>query len=188
MHMKRTIDGKIILTDKELRIIIQDALLSYISDNTSNGNSGRIEGNIPDVSDLISNVSYANDAFVQDNISEMNEGRCLNEMAQVNKNERGLNKKASFDANLYRVYVIEEGAFAKFPHFHIEMPSEGWDIRMNMDGSYHSMKRRGGANRQKDEDFKDIERIAKVWVKQPNTLYPQMTNGQAAQFLWDSMN
>lgn len=72
--MKRTIDGKIILTDKELRIIIQDALLSYISDNTSNGNSGRIEGNIPDVSDLISNVSYANDAFVQDNISEMNEG------------------------------------------------------------------------------------------------------------------
>lgn len=74
MHMKRTIDGEIILTDKELRIIIQDALLSYISDNASNGNSGRIEGNIPDVSDLISNVSYANDAFVQDNISEINEG------------------------------------------------------------------------------------------------------------------
>ena len=122
------------------------------------------------------------------NSTEYNQMRCLNEMAQVNKNERGLNKKASFDANLYRVYVIGEGAFAKFPHFHIEMPSEGWDIRMNMDGSYHSMKRRGGANRQKDEDFKDIERIAKVWVKQPNTLYPQMTNGQAAQFLWNSMN
>ena len=69
--MKRTKDGKIILTDKESRTIIQDALLSYISDNTINGNSGRIEGNIPDVSDLISNVSYANDAFVQDNISKM---------------------------------------------------------------------------------------------------------------------
>ena len=65
--MKRTIDGKIILTDKELRIIIQDALLSYISDKTSNGNSGRIEGDVPDVSDLISNVNYANDSFVQDN-------------------------------------------------------------------------------------------------------------------------
>lgn len=72
--MKRTIDRKIKLTDKELRKIIQDALLSYISDNTSNGNSGRIEGNIPDVSDLISKLNYANDAFVQDNISEINEG------------------------------------------------------------------------------------------------------------------
>lgn len=72
--MKRTIDRKIKLTDKELRIIIQDALLSYISDNNSNGNSGRIEGNIPDVSDLISKMNYANDAFVQDNISEINEG------------------------------------------------------------------------------------------------------------------
>lgn len=72
--MKRTIDRKIKLTDKELRKIIQDALLSYISDNTSNGNSGRIEGNIPDVSDLILKMNYANDAFVQDNISEINEG------------------------------------------------------------------------------------------------------------------
>lgn len=71
--MKRTIDRKIKLTDKELRKIIQDALLSYISDNTSNGNSGRIEGNIPDVSDLLSKMNYANDAFVQDNISEINE-------------------------------------------------------------------------------------------------------------------
>ena len=67
--MKRTIDRKIKLTDKELRKIIQDALLSYISDNTSNGNSGRIEGNIPDVSDLLSKMNYANDAFVQDNLA-----------------------------------------------------------------------------------------------------------------------
>ena len=34
------------------------------------------------------------------NSTEYNQMRCLNEMAQVNKNERGLNKKASFDANL----------------------------------------------------------------------------------------
>ena len=79
MHMKRTIDGKIILTDKELRIIIQDALLSYISDNTSNGNSGRIEGNIPDVSDLISKMNYANDAFVQDNITKTNKVMIITE-------------------------------------------------------------------------------------------------------------
>jgi len=119
--------------------------------------------------------------------SEYNQMKCLNEMAQVNKNEKGLNNKVNFDANIYRVYVIGEGAFKKFPHFHIEKPSEGWDIRMNMDGTFNTIKRRS-SNRQKDEDFMDIERIAVEWVKQPNVTNPKMTNGEAAQFLWDSMN
>ena len=82
--MKKTIDRKIKLTDKELRKIIQDSLLSYISDNTSNGNSGRIEGNIPDVSDLISKMNYANDAFVQNNITKTNKVMILTEDMKKN--------------------------------------------------------------------------------------------------------
>ena len=65
----------------EERLAKGDAMFEEVINNLGrkqekrcHGNSGRIEGNIPDVSDLISNVSYANDAFVQDNISEMNEG------------------------------------------------------------------------------------------------------------------
>lgn len=125
---------------------------------------------------------------MQQIVSEMtyNQKMSLNEMAQVNKREQG-NNKFGFDSNVYYVYVRGEGGYKKSPHFHIMHRGEGWDIRMNMDGSFNSIKTKSD-KRQKDEDFADVEKIAKVWVKQPNTLYPQMTNGQAAQFLWDSMN
>ena len=141
------------------------------------------------VRESISHVLHEEATLGQSSINSIkyNQMRCLNEMDQVNKNERGLDKKANFDSNLYRVYVIGEGGYMKFPYFHIEMPYEGWDIRMNMDGTYHSYKHRS-ANRQKDEDFLDIERIAMKWVNLPNTSNPKMTNGEAAKFLWDSMN
>ena len=118
---------------------------------------------------------------------EYNKMMCLNEMAQVNANERETGN-GHFDSNLYRVYVIGEGGYKKFPHFHIEKCSEGWDIRMNMDGSYHSIKKKGGAGIQNDNDFQDIERIAKKWVMLPNAMNPKITNKEFAEMLWKSMN
>ena len=147
--MKRTINGKIILTDKELRIIIQDALLSYISDNTNNGNSGRIEGNIPDVSDLISNVNYANDAFVQDNISEMNEGLIMTHDINSVKNIicRKFNLRPqqfcitsrNFDGTVayLGVIILEKGAsqnvIGEIKHYMQKVYIKMWKIKyMNM--------------------------------------------------------
>ena len=85
------------------------------------------------------------------------------------------------------MYVKGEGGYKKFPHFHIAKPSEGWDIRMNMDGTFHSIKSRG-TNKQNNTDFNDIEKIAKEWVKLQNADAPKFTNGELAQIFWDRMN
>jgi len=112
-----------------------------------------------------------------------NQKMSLNEMAQINVNEMGTDKKSSFNSNAYYVYVMGEGGYKKFPHFHIKSKGEGWDIRMNMDGSFRSIKIKSD-KRQKPEDFVDIERIAKVWVTQPNALEPDRTNGKVAEMEW----
>lgn len=52
-----------------------------------------------------------------------------------------------------------------------------------MDGTLHSVKTTG-ADRKEPEDFRDIERIAKLWVKQANTLEPDRTNGEVAEIQW----
>ena len=75
----------------------------------------------------------------------------------------------------------------KFPHFHIKHRGEGWDIRMNMDGSFNSIKTKSD-RRQKDEDFADVEKIAINWVKAPNASYPKLTNGELAEIYWDGQN
>ena len=80
--------------------------------------------------------------FVQnDDAITYNQRMSLNGMAQLNVNENGLSEKDSFDSNVYHVYVAGEGGRQKTPHFHIRHKSEGWDIRMNMDGSFHSIKK-----------------------------------------------
>ncbi len=116
-----------------------------------------------------------------------NQRMSLNEMAQLNVGEDGLSKKDSFDSNVYYVYVIGEGGYKKFPHFHIKHKAEGWDIRMNIDGSFHSIKKKAG-KRQKNDDFIDIERISKKWVLKASTLNDKLTNGELANILWKSQN
>jgi hypothetical protein len=125
---------------------------------------------------------------INDFINEdmLNQKMSLNEMAQVNLRERG-NNKYSFDSNVYYVYVRGEGGFRKFPHFHIKHRAEGWDIRMNLDGTFNSIKTKSH-NRQNDQDFADIEKIAINWVKAPNTSHPKLTNGELAEIYWDGQN
>ena len=112
-----------------------------------------------------------------------NQKMSLNEMAQINVKEKGTDKKSSFNCNSYYVYVKGEGGYKKFPHFHINHKGEGWDIRMNMDGSFNSIKIKSD-KRQNPEDFGDIEKIAMNWVKKPNALEPDKTNGAVAETEW----
>lgn len=128
-----------------------------------------------------------NEFFNKRDSMTYNQHMSLNEMAQLNVDENGLSKKDSFDSNVYYVYVIGEGGYKKFPHFHIRHKTENWDIRMNIDGSFHSIKKKS-SKRQKDEDFLDIEKIAKKWVLKPSTLNDKLTNGELASLLWTSQN
>jgi len=121
------------------------------------------------------------------NSGDYNSVMSLNEMAQINVKEMGVDKKQNFNCNSYYVYVKGEGGYKKFPHFHIRSIGEGWDIRMNMDGSFNSIKTKSD-RRQIDEDFADIEKIAKNWVTQNNVMNSKVTNGELAQILWNSMN
>ncbi|MBR4624357.1 MAG: hypothetical protein IKO56_02330 [Alphaproteobacteria bacterium] len=122
------------------------------------------------------------DEFVNDNMS-FNQQMSLNEMSQVNLNEKGLDKKRNLDSSVYYVYVKGEGSFKKFPHYHIRHKTENWDIRMNLDGTFHSIKTKS-SNRQTDKDFKDIEKISIEWAKMPNVFEPQKTNSEVARDLW----
>ena len=81
----------------------------------------------------------------------------MNEMPQINVREMGTDKQSSFNCNSYYVYVKGEGGYKKFPHFHVSHKGEGWDIRMNMDGTFHSIKIKSN-RRQNPEDFSDIEK------------------------------
>ena len=86
-----------------------------------------------------------------------NQKMSLNEMPQINVREMGTDKQSSFNCNSYYVYVKGEGGYKKFPHFHVSHKGEGWDIRMNMDGTFHSIKIKSN-RRQNPEDFGDIEK------------------------------
>lgn len=86
-----------------------------------------------------------------------NQKMSLNEMPQINVREMGTDKQSSFNCNSYYVYVKGEGGYKKFPHFHVSHKGEGWDIRMNMDGTFHSIKIKSN-RRQNPEDFSDIEK------------------------------
>ena len=126
--------------------------------------------------------------FVQnDDAITYNQRMSLNGMAQLNVNENGLSEKDSFDSNVYHVYVAGEGGRQKTPHFHIRHKSEGWDIRMNMDGSFHSIKT-NSSERQNSKDFADIEEISKNWVLKLCTLNDKLTNEELAGILWITMN
>lgn len=114
-----------------------------------------------------------------------NQMMSLNEMAQINLKEMDIDGKSSFNCNKYYVYVKGEGAYKKFPHFHIQCKAEGWDIRMNMDGTFHSVKSRGN---RKNDDFTDIEKIAIEWVKKTNVLEKDRTNREAAEVAWARAN
>jgi hypothetical protein len=126
--------------------------------------------------------------FVQnDDAITYNQRMSLNEMAQLNVNENGLSEKDSFDSNVYHVYVAGEGGRQKTPHFHIRHKSEGWDIRMNMDGSFHSIKT-NSSERQNSKDFADIEEISKNWVLKLCTPDDKLTNRELGDILWIAMN
>ena len=86
-----------------------------------------------------------------------NQKMSLNEMPQINVREMGTDKQSSFNCNSYYVYVKGEGGYKKFPHFHVSHKGEGWDIRMNVDGTFHSIKIKSN-RRQNPEDFSDIEK------------------------------
>ena len=73
--MKKNAPKKIILTDKELRKVVQDTLNTYLksNDSSSNGKSGKIYGKIPDVSDFIKKMSYDNTDFIESQMLGLNE-------------------------------------------------------------------------------------------------------------------
>ena len=125
---------------------------------------------------------------INDFINEdmLNQVMSLNEMSQINLDERG-NNKNGFDSNVYYVYVRGEGAYKKFPHFHIKHRAEGWDIRMNLDGTFNSIKTKG-QRMQKKQDALPIQRVAMQWVNMPNALEPDKTNGKVAENMWKRNN
>ena len=132
-------------------------------------------------------MSQTKQSFQNDDAITYNQRMSLNGMAQLNVNENGLSEKDSFDSNVYHVYVAGEGGRQKTPHFHIRHKSEGWDIRMNMDGSFHSIKT-NSSERQNSKDFADIEEISRKWVLKLCTLNDKLTNEELAGILWITMN
>lgn len=136
-------------------------------------------------SELKEIVTNATEQILED--VTLNQKMSLNEMSQINLEEQGLDKKTCFDSYLHYVYVRGEGGFRNLPHFHIKNRAEGWDIRMNMDGTFNSIKIKS-SNRQKNTDFADIEKIAINWVTKPNSLEPDITNGEVAELIWKRSN
>ena len=132
-------------------------------------------------------MNQTKQSFLKDDAITYNQRMSLNGMAQLNVNENGLSEKDSFDSNVYHVYVAGEGGRQKTPHFHIRHKSEGWDIRMNMDGSFHSIKT-NTSERQNNKDFADIEEISRKWVLKLCTLNDKLTNEELAGILWIAMN
>ena len=132
-------------------------------------------------------MNQTKQSFQNDDAITYNQRMSLNRMAQLNVNENGLSEKDSFDSNVYHVYVAGEGGRQKTPHFHIRHKSEGWDIRMNMDGSFHSTKT-NSSERQNSKDFADIEEISKKWVLKLCTLDDKLTNRELGDILWIAMN
>jgi hypothetical protein len=132
-------------------------------------------------------MNQTKQSFQNDDAITYNQRMSLNGMAQLNVNENGLSEKDSFDSNVYHVYVAGEGGRQKTPHFHIRHKSEGWDIRMNMDGSFHSIKT-NSSERQNSKDFADIEEISKNWVLKLCTLDDKLTNREFGDILWIAMN
>ena len=132
-------------------------------------------------------MNQTKQSFQKDDAITYNQRMSLNGMAQLNVNENGLSEKDSFDSNVYHVYVAGEGGRQKTPHFHIRHKSEGWDIRMNMDGSFHSIKT-NTSERQNNKDFADIEEISRKWVLKLCTLNDKLTNEELAGILWITMN
>ncbi len=132
-------------------------------------------------------MNQTKQSFQNDDAITYNQRMSLNGMAQLNVNENGLSEKDSFDSNVYHVYVAGEGGRQKAPHFHIRHKSEGWDIRMNMDGSFHSIKT-NTSERQNNKDFADIEEISRKWVLKLCTLNDKLTNEELAGILWITMN
>lgn len=117
----------------------------------------------------------------------LNQKMSLNEMSQINCEEMRNDKKSALNCNCFYVYVKGEGGYQKFPHFHIRHLGEGWDIRLNLDGTLHSVKV-PSKSRKNIDDFRDIEKIAIKWVKQPNALESDRTNGQVAEITWKRNN
>lgn len=132
-------------------------------------------------------MNQTKQSFQKDDAITYNQRMSLNGMAQLNVNENGLSEKDSFDSNIYHVYVAGEGGRQKTPHFHIRHKSEGWDIRMNMDGSFHSVKT-NSSERQNSKDFADIEEISRKWVLKLCTLDDKLTNRELGDILWIAMN
>lgn len=132
-------------------------------------------------------MSQTKQSFQNDDAITYNQRMSLNGMAQLNVNENGLSEKDSFDSNVYHVYVAGEGGRQKTPHFHIRHKSEGWDIRMNMDGAFHSIKT-NSSECQNSKDFADIEEISRKWVLKLCTLNDKFTNEELAGILWITMN
>lgn len=109
----------------------------------------------------------------------------LCEMALVNSNET---RNTEFPFSNFRVYVIGEDAAFKFPHFHMMSISDGWDIRVNMDGSIHSIKVKG-KNMQNESDFPKIERLLRKWLPKSHTYaFGKMSHLKYIKAMWNDNN
>lgn len=75
------------------------------------------------------------------------------------------------------------------PHIHIISLQEGFDIRLNFDGEFISVKEKGVRKTNKEASFVDIISKAKMWLKlkptDPKVSEKFATNKEYAEFEWD---
>lgn len=96
-------------------------------------------------------------------------------------------KDSEFPLCLYEVYVSSNNTFI-YPHFHIKPVQDGWDIRVNMDGSIHSIKVKG-KNMQNEYDFPEIEKLLKSWLPKSHTYaFGKMSHIRYIKAMWNDNN
>ena len=96
-------------------------------------------------------------------------------------------KDSEFPTDLYEVYVSTGNMFI-YPHFYIKSKHDGLDIRVNMDGSIHSIKIKG-KNMQNESDFPKIERLLRKWLPKSHTYaFGKMSHLKYIKAMWNDNN
>lgn len=117
-------------------------------------------------------------------LKEQTENMLL-EMATVNLND---NFK-DFSYPTYRAIIKggpREHLYNGQAHIHISNVSEGWEIRMTLDGNFLSIVKAGKRNF--NDKFTDIEKIFKKWLKRKSKNFPEITNYVYIQREWNTNN
>lgn len=98
--MKKLSGKKIVVSETELEELINNAIKKYLGVQRK-VSSGRIEGEIPDISEWAKTVSYSNDEFVKSSGQDMNEG--LIRTYDVNHTKKIICRKFNLNDNQFCV-------------------------------------------------------------------------------------